>query len=114
MKTQCLPCAIPSFLYVAHKNTSDITIDVRSKTVTRDGKVIPLTQKEFKLLSLLYSEIGKVFNNEEILAGVWGYDFDPGTNAIQVYINFLRNKVDRGFEKKLICTKPGFGYYLST
>ncbi len=90
-----------------------IEIDLESKTVAREGMVIPLTAKEFGLLVLLAKSPGRVFSKQEIAEKVWDMDFDTGTNTIEVYISFLRNKIDKPFAKKLIHTKPGFGYHLS-
>jgi len=101
----------------ANENTeklvvSDLEIDLLDKTVTKAGKVINLTAKEFALLALLARSNGKVISKQEILEKVWGLSFDTGTNTIEVYISFLRNKIDKPFDIKLIHTKPGFGYFL--
>ncbi len=91
---------------------SDLEIDMNKKTVTRNDKNINLTAKEFALLVLLCRNKGKVISKHEILEKVWELTFDTGTNTIEVYISFLRNKIDKPFETKLIHTKPGFGYYV--
>jgi two-component system copper resistance phosphate regulon response regulator CusR len=91
---------------------ADLEIDMNKKTVTRGGKNINLTAKEFALLVLLCRNIGKVISKQVILEKVWELSFDTGTNTIEVYISFLRNKIDKPFEVKLIHTKPGFGYYV--
>jgi DNA-binding response OmpR family regulator len=90
----------------------DLEIDIEHKTVVRGGKNINLTAKEFALLVLLAKSGGKVISKNEILEKVWDLSFDTGTNTIEVYISFLRNKIDKPFEQKLIHTKPGFGYYV--
>ncbi len=90
----------------------DLEIDMENKTVTRAGKIINLTAKEFALLVLLSRNKGKVISKTDILEKVWDLSFDTGTNTIEVYISFLRNKIDKPFETKLIHTKPGFGYYV--
>jgi DNA-binding response OmpR family regulator len=90
----------------------DLEIDLLDKSVTRAGKNISLTAKEFALLVLLARSKGKVISKQEILEKVWNLTFDTGTNTIEVYISFLRNKIDKPFEQKLIHTKPGFGYFL--
>ncbi|MFY7652716.1 MAG: response regulator transcription factor [Chitinophagaceae bacterium] len=90
----------------------DLKIDFREKKVTRSEQVIPLTAKEFSLLVLLCKNRGKVISKQEILEKVWDLSFDTGTNTIEVYISFLRNKIDKPFANKLIHTKPGFGYYI--
>ena len=90
----------------------DLEIDLLDKTVIKNGKIINLTAKEFALLALLAKSNGKVISKVDILEKVWGLSFDTGTNTIEVYISFLRNKIDKPFEIKLIHTKPGFGYFL--
>ena len=90
----------------------DLEIDLLEKTVTKASQVINLTAKEFALLTLLARSKGKVISKQEILEKVWGLSFDTGTNTIEVYISFLRNKLDKPFDTKLIHTKPGFGYFL--
>ena len=91
---------------------SDLEIDLLNKTVTRGSNNINLTAKEFALLALLAKSKGKVISKQDILEKVWGLSFDTGTNTIEVYISFLRNKIDKPFENKLIHTKPGFGYFV--
>ncbi len=91
---------------------ADLEIDMNNKTVTRGEKNINLTAKEFALLLLLCRNRDRVIPKNEILEKVWDLNFDTGTNTIEVYISFLRNKVDKPFEKKLIHTRPGFGYYI--
>ena len=93
-------------------DVEDLHIDFSTKTVSRAAIEIPLTAKEFSLLSLLASNRGTVISKQEILEKVWDLNFDTGTNTIEVYISFLRNKIDKKFEEKLIHTKPGFGYYM--
>ena len=90
----------------------DLVIDFGDKSVTRNGQIIPLTAKEFALLVLLAKNRGKVIAKQEILSKVWDLSFDTGTNTIEVYISFLRNKLDKNFDVKLIHTKPGFGYFI--
>lgn len=90
----------------------DLEIDFRNKTAVRAGVTVNLTAKEFTLLVLLARNRGKVISKQEILEKVWDLSFDTGTNTIEVYISFLRNKLDKPFETKLIHTKPGFGYYI--
>lgn len=90
----------------------DMEINFTNKTVIRDGKDINLTAKEFTLLVLLARNKERVISKQEILEKVWDLSFDTGTNTIEVYISFLRNKIDKPFEHKLIHTKPGFGYYI--
>ena len=90
----------------------DMVIDFLNKTVVRDGVNINLTAKEFTLLVLLARNRGRVISKQEILEKVWDLSFDTSTNTIEVYISFLRNKIDKPFPTKLIYTKAGFGYYI--
>jgi two-component system copper resistance phosphate regulon response regulator CusR len=93
-------------------NIGNLEIDLLNKTVTRANTNINLTAKEFALLALLAKSKGKVISKQDILEKVWGLSFDTGTNTIEVYISFLRNKIDKPFDTKLIHTKPGFGYFV--
>lgn len=93
-------------------NIADLEIDMGNKSVTRADKNIILTSKEFKLLVLLTKAKGRIISKQEILEKVWDLSFDTGTNTIEVYISFLRNKIDKPFESKLIHTKQGFGYFI--
>ncbi|RPE08328.1 DNA-binding response regulator [Chitinophaga lutea] len=92
---------------------ADLEIDRERKEVWRGGKKIPLTAKEFQLLELLALQKGKVISKMTIAERVWNIDFDTGTNVIEVYINFLRKKIDKDFDRKLLHTKTGMGYYLA-
>ena len=92
---------------------SNLEMDLDSKTVIRAGKKIELTSKEFSLLELLLKNRNKVLTREYIIEKVWNLDFETGTNIIDVYVNYLRKKIDRDFEPKLIHTKFGFGFYSS-
>lgn len=91
---------------------ADLNIDIDNKEVTRAGNVINLTPKEFKLLVTLAQAGGKVLSKQEIADKLWDYYIETNQNTIEVYINFLRNKIDKNHEIKLIHTKAGFGYYL--
>src|SRR5690606_26024029 len=73
----------------------DLSIDLEAKEVRRGGKLIQLTAKEYSLLAFLAQHAGKVKSRQEIAESVWGLDFETGTNFIDVYINYLRNKVDK-------------------
>jgi DNA-binding response OmpR family regulator len=90
----------------------DLKINFESKQVWRNNQIIKLTAREFKLLQLFMENPNKVFSKEELLDRVWGLNFDPNTNIVEVYINYLRNKIDKGFEPKLIHTVIGMGYAL--
>lgn len=92
---------------------ADLTIDTTSKRVTRAGKKIQLTSREYKILEFLASEPGKVFERVEIAQKIWGFTFNSGTNVIDVHISALRKKIDKDFFPKLIHTTIGLGYQLS-
>ena len=90
----------------------DLQINVSSMKVSRGATEINLTPKEYQLLLLLAKARGKTVSKSTISDLVWDLNFETGTNTIEVYINFLRKKIDRNFDVKLIHTRPGFGYYL--
>jgi DNA-binding response OmpR family regulator len=90
----------------------DLTINTADQKVTRSGKEIVLTPKEYRLLELLASAQGRTVSKQAIASKVWDINFETGTNTIEVYINYLRNKIDKGFDRPLIQTRAGFGYYL--
>ena len=92
---------------------ADLEIDREKKEVIRGGKKIALTAKEYQLLEFLALHKGKVISKLVIAEKVWDIDFDTGTNVIEVYMNFLRKKIDKDFPGKLLHTKTGMGYYLS-
>ena len=91
---------------------SDLEIIPETMQVFRGEKQIMLTPKEYKLLLALAKAKGKTLSKQVIAEEVWNINFETGTNTIEVYINFLRNKIDKDFSEKLIHTRPGFGYYL--
>jgi two-component system copper resistance phosphate regulon response regulator CusR len=90
----------------------DLQIDSYRKTVTRGGKMILLTVKEFTLLEVLMYNKNRVLSRVYIAESVWGINFNRGTNLIDVYINYLRNKIDKGYSKQLIHTIIGMGYMI--
>ncbi len=92
---------------------ADLEMDLESKVVTRQNKKIDLTVKESLLLETFLKNKEKLLTRDFIIEQVWGIEFDPGTNIIDVYVNYLRKKIDKGFEPKLIHTKFGFGFYCS-
>jgi DNA-binding response OmpR family regulator len=91
---------------------ADLTMDLDSKTVSRGEVNIELTAKEFALLEYLIKNKGKVISKADIADKIWNINFDTGTNVIEVYVNFLRKKIDRNFPVKLIHTHIGMGYVL--
>jgi len=92
---------------------ADLEMDLKTKTVTRSGNRIDLTAKESLLLETFLRNRHKLLTRDFIIEEVWGIDFDPSTNIIDVYINYLRKKIDRDFEPKLIHTRFGFGFFCS-
>lgn len=91
---------------------SGLSIDPATRAVQRDGRTIELTNKEYALLELLLRHPAQVFTRTAILESVWGYDFDAGSNVLEVYMNFLRKKIDANGAKKLLHTVRGVGYVL--
>jgi DNA-binding response OmpR family regulator len=88
----------------------DIELDLERKVVRRENTYIDLTAKEFSLLEYFMRNSGRVLSRIDIAEKVWDIKFDFGTNVVDVYVNFLRKKIDKGFEKKMIHTRVGFGY----
>ena len=90
----------------------DLTLDTRSRQAHRGGKAIELTSREYRLLEFLMRSPGHVRSRMALVEGVWDYDFDPGTNLVDVYVMRLREKIDAGFEPKLLHTVRGVGYVM--
>jgi two-component system OmpR family response regulator len=90
----------------------DIEIDLLSRRVTREGRDIELRPREFALLEYLLRHAGRVISKTMILSHVWGYQFDPQTNVVDVLVSRLRDKIDRPFDRKLLHTVRGVGYVL--
>lgn len=90
----------------------DLIVNLESKTVKRGSSEIILTAKEFDLVKYLIINKNKVISKKEIAEKVWGISFETGTNSIEVYVNFVRNKIDKEHEVKLIHTLHGRGYML--
>ncbi|WP_295674789.1 response regulator transcription factor [uncultured Mucilaginibacter sp.] len=90
----------------------DLKLDTWSNIAERGGKQVALTSKEFSLLELFLRHPNKVLSREYIAEQVWKIDFDTGTNFIDVYVNYLRNKIEKGHKNKLIHTVIGMGYVL--
>ncbi|MDB5011753.1 MAG: Response regulator MprA [Mucilaginibacter sp.] len=90
----------------------DLTLDTWTNVVEREGKQITLTAKEYTLLELFMRNPNKILSREYIGEQVWKIDFDTGTNFIDVYVNYLRKKIEKGFKSKLIHTVIGMGYIL--
>ena len=90
----------------------DLEMNLDTKEVKRGSQVIPLTAKEFQLLEYFMRNRNRVLSRADIAVSVWDIDFDTKTNVIDVYVNYLRNKIDKQFETKLIHTQVGMGYIL--
>lgn len=88
----------------------DLELDLDRKTVKRGNLQISLTSKEFSLLEYFMRNPGRVLTRNEIAEKVWDVNYDFSTNVVDVYVNFLRKKIDKGFDKKYIRTRVGFGY----
>jgi heavy metal response regulator len=95
-----------------HLSVGDLKLDLLTRAVRRGDMEIELMPKEFELLHFLMRNVGKVVSKTAILEHVWGYDFDPQTNAVDVLVCRLRGKIDRDFTTKLVHTLRGVGYVL--
>ena len=91
---------------------SDLELDVRTRRVSRGGKLIQLTAKEFALLQLMLRRAGEALSRTQIAEQVWDMNFDSDTNVVEVAVRRLRSKVDDPFERKLIHTLRGVGYVM--
>jgi len=91
---------------------NDLVLDPASRIVSRGARRVELTVKEFSLLEYFMRNPGKVLTRTMIIEHVWNYDFDSGTNVVDVYVNYLRRKIDSGHEQKLIHTVRGVGYVM--
>lgn len=90
----------------------NLQLNIQAKTVERDGKEITLTATEYRLLQFFAKNKNKTLSRIDILENVWDIDFNMGTNVVDVYVNYLRKKVDKGFDNNLIHTIVGLGYML--
>ena len=91
---------------------ADLELNLDSKLVKRGGKEILLTAKEFNLLEYFLRNPGRVISKVELAEKIWDITFDTGTNVIEVFVNFLRKKIDKDFDKKLLHTQIGMGYVM--
>ena len=94
------------------RTRADLTMDTVSHTVTRGGKEIHLSAKEYAILQYLMQHQGTVISRTRLEDHIWNYDYEGGSNVVDVYIRYLRKKLDDGFEPKLIHTVRGVGYVL--
>lgn len=90
----------------------DLTVDISAKKVTRGNREIRLSSREFALLEYMIKNAGRVLSREQIENNLYNFDYEGGTNVIDVYIRYLRKKIDEGFDDKLIHTVRGSGYVL--
>ena len=93
-------------------SVSDLTVDCNSHMVMRNREAVFLTAKEYAVLEYLIRNAGEILSKEQIGETVWQQDYEGDTNIVAVYINYLREKIDSGHEKKLIHTVRGSGYVL--
>lgn len=101
------------FVYAGNKlSIDDLEMNLDTKEVTRSGEQIKLTAKEFQMLEYFLRNQNRVLSRADIAIKVWDLDFDSKTNMIDVYVNYLRNKIDKGFSKKLLHTVVGMGYIM--
>ncbi|ETN96959.1 response regulator transcription factor [Zhouia amylolytica] len=91
---------------------SDLELDVNAKMVKRNRKEIKLTSTEYRLLEYFLNNQGRVLSRIDILESVWDIGFNMGTNVVDVYVNYLRNKIEKGYKSKLIHTVIGMGYIM--
>ena len=91
---------------------ADLTLNLSAHRADRQGVSIDLTTKECRLLEFFIHNKGVVLNRETLLRNVWDKNFDTNTNVVDVYVNYLRNKIDKGFDRKLIKTVMGVGYVM--
>jgi DNA-binding response OmpR family regulator len=90
----------------------DLLLDLRRRRAQRADKIIELSPKEFALLEYLMRNEGRVVTRTQILDHVWGYEYSPDSNLVDVYVTYIRRKVDRGHQRRLIRTIRGTGYAL--
>ncbi|MBD0256808.1 MAG: response regulator transcription factor [Cytophagales bacterium] len=107
LKRSCWATAQSKVLRIA-----DLEVNLDTKIVTRGGTVIALTAKEFQLLEYFLRNQGRIISKVDLAEKLWNHTFDTGTNVIEVYVNFLRKKLDRNFSPKLIHTHIGLGYMM--
>jgi two-component system OmpR family response regulator len=93
-------------------SVGNLTMDLLTRRIERAGRLLDLRPREFALLEYLMRNAGRVLTKTMILSHVWGYNFNPGTNVVDVLVSRLREKVDRDFEPKLLQTVRGVGYVL--
>jgi DNA-binding response OmpR family regulator len=93
--------------------TGDLSVSMRTHSIQRAGREIDLSHKEFALLEYLMRHKGQVMTRDQILEHVWGYDYSPTANVVDIYIHYLRRKIDKTHKQKLIRTVRGVGYSIA-
>ncbi|MNV89355.1 Response regulator MprA [compost metagenome] len=91
---------------------ADLELDVDGRTVTRGGTVIEVTKREFEILQALMENMGRAMTREMLMETIWGYDSEVETKAVDVYISYIRNKIDEPGRPSLIHTLRGLGYVM--
>ena len=91
---------------------ADLEVNIETKIVTRGSEIINLTAKEFQLLEYFLRNKGRIISKVDLAEKLWNHTFDTGTNVIEVYVNFLRKKIDKNYSPKLIHTHIGMGYIM--
>ena len=107
-RSEIKPSSSPESKFIA---IDDIVVNLATKAVFRQGKEVPLTPRELQILLKLIQNKGELVSKQNLVTEIWGNIVDANTNTIEVYINFLRNKIDKPFGKQSIKTKIGYGYY---
>ena len=97
---------------VTELHIADLSLDLTTRQVMRDGKLIELTSKEYSLLEYLLRNKERILTKSQIAENIWSYDFEYDSNIVEVYINYLRRKIDDNFKEKLIYNVRGMGYVL--
>jgi DNA-binding response OmpR family regulator len=91
----------------------DLKLDTMTRKAIRAGETIELTSREYSLLEFLMRNPHRLISRQQLAKEIWGFNFDPGTNIIDVYVNHLRKKIDEGHSRKLLRTERGKGYFIS-
>jgi len=106
--------SVAGYMAGSSLKVADLELDLHKKVAQRGNTTIELTAKEYALLEYLMRNKGRVVSRSEIAEKVWEISFDTGTNIVDVYINLLRKKIDKGFDQKLIQTRIGLGYSIDS
>lgn len=98
--------------FIRNTSIANLTVNRNKKEVFRDDVLIKLTPREYEIIDMLMEANGDPISKKQLLRKVWGTTFEANSNTIEVFINMLRNKIDKNFEPKLIKTRIGYGYYM--